>query len=308
MRDETEMSSLLSTLRQHGQGRRSLRLFSGNLLGAFGAVSALAQFVSPIVPASFPDPGKLALAAVGPCVLWAAVRARPRVRVRAEFRYPGMTIVVEPGDLFEWPSHLAVGFCDTFDTEPWPSGPINAESVQGQLVDRLYGGDLAKLDGALAAALNEVKPGEREAGRGWFARTRRPAEEPARYPIGTVAVLTDEPRLVFGVAYSRLGADGVARSSVEDLWLGLNRLWDAVYQRAHQEAVAIPLLGAGLARLDRLEAQDILRLILLSFVARSRERRVCRELRVLIRPEDLSRIDLPSIADFLRSLGAADDR
>jgi len=102
--------------------------------------------------------------------------------------------------------------------------------------------------------------------------------------------------------------DGVARSSVEELLLGLNRLWDAVDQRAHQEALAIPLLGAGLARLDYLEAQDILRLILLSFVVRSRERRVCRELRVLIRPEDLNRIDLPSIAAFLQSLGAGGAR
>lgn len=306
MRDETEMSSLLRVLRQPGQGRRSLRLFSGNLLGAFGAVSAVAQFVAPLVPASSADPGTWVPAVVGPCVLWAVARAWPRVRVRGGFTYPEMTVVVEPGDLFDRPGHLAIGFCDTFDTELSPRGLISAASVQGQLLDRAYGGDLAKLDAALAAALHKVRSEQRN------ARHERSADRlaggPARYPIGTVAVLEDEPRLIFGVAYSRLGADGVARSSVEDLWLGLNRLWDAVYQRAHQEPVAIPLLGTGLARLDHLEPQDVLRLILLSFVTRSRERRVCRELRVLIRPEDLPRIDLPSIADFLRSLGAADDR
>jgi hypothetical protein len=300
------MTPLLSVLRQPGQRRRSLRLFAGNLLGVFGAASAAVQFVGPLCPASSADPGRWTLAALGPCVVWAAVRARPLPRVRCEFKYPVMNVVVEPGDLFDRPEHLAVGFCDTFDTEPWPRGPISAASVQGQLLDRVYGGDLAKLDGALATALRGVRPAARPAGRDPWHHPR--ARRSVRYPIGTVAVLDDGPRLVFGVAYSRLGGDGVARSSVEELWLGLNRLWDAVYQRGQQEAVAIPLLGSGLARLDYLEAPDILRLILLSFVARSREHKVCRELRVLIRPEDLDRINLPGIADFLQSLGAAADR
>jgi hypothetical protein len=213
-----------------------------------------------------------------------------------------MTVLVEPGDLFERPEHLAVGFSDTFYSEVWPHGPISPESVQGQLLERVYGGDAARLSRALASALRRARP----AGTG--RRDRRRVAGSTRYPIGTVAVLEDGHRLVFAVAYSSVRGDGVARSSVEELLLGLNRLWDAVDQRGHQEALAIPLLGAGLARLNYLEAQDILRLILLSFVVRSRERRVCRELRVLIRPEDLNRIDLPSIADFLQSLGAAAGR
>lgn len=296
------MSPLLSVLRQPGQGRRALRLFSGTLLGAFGAVSAAVQFLGPVFPSAFADPGRLTLAAIGPCLVYAAVRARPRTSVRREFRYPGMTVVVEPGDLFDRPEHLAVGFSDTFYTDVWPHGPISPASVQGQLLERVYGGDAAKLSAAVTSALRGARP--TGAGR----RNRRRVGGTMRYPVGTVAVLDDGPRRVFAVAYSTVGGDGVARSSVEDLWLGLNRLWDAVDRRGHQDALAIPLLGAGLARLDYLEAQDILRLILLSFVVRSRERRVCRELRVLIRPEDLNRIDLPSIADFLQSLGAAADR
>ena len=296
------MSPLLSVLRQPGQRRRALRLFSVNLLGAFGAASAAIQFVGPVFPSAFAEPGLWTLAAVGPCLLWAAARARPRTHVRREFKYPGMTVLVEPGDLFERPEHLAVGFSDTFYSEVWPHGPISPESVQGQLLARVYGGDAARLSRALASALRRARP----AGPG--RRDRRRVAGSTRYPIGTVAVLEDGHRLVFAVAYSSVRGDGVARSSVEELLLGLNRLWDAVDQRGHQEALAIPLLGAGLARLDYLEAQDILRLILLSFVVRSRERRVCRELRVLIRPEDLNRIDLPSIADFLQSRGAAADR
>jgi hypothetical protein len=300
------MSPLLSVLRQPGQGRRALRLFAGNLLGAFGAASAAIQFVGPVFPSAFAEPGGWTLAAVGPCVVWAAVRARPRTRVRREFKYPRMSVIVEPGDLFTQPDHIAVGFNDTFNSEVWPRGRISPASVQGQLLARVYGGDAAQLDGALSTALRAARPAARQVGRARLGR--RHSGRAPRYPIGTVAVLEDGLRLIFAVAYSKVGEDDVARSSVEDLWLGLNRLWDAVDQYGHQEPVAIPLLGAGLARLDYLEAQDVLRLILLSFVARSRERKVCRELRVLIRPEDLDRIDLPSIAEFLQSLGAAADR
>jgi hypothetical protein len=296
------MSPLPSALGRPGQGRRSLRLFTGNLLGAFGAASAAIQFVGPVFPASFAEPGRWTLAALGPCVLWAAVRARPRLRIRREFTYPDMAVVIEPGDLFARPEHLVVGFCDTFDTDTSTQGLVSAASVQGQLLERIYGGDVRRLDGALAAALRGIRPVHRE------RRDRKRAGKLLRYPIGTVAVLEDGPRLVFAVAYSELGNDGLSRSSVEDLWLGLNRLWDAVYLHGQQGAVAIPLLGTGLARLDFLEAQDILRLILLSFVARSREQRVCRELRVLIRPADLNRIDMPDTAEFLRALGATADR
>lgn len=296
------MSSLPGTLRRPGQGRRSLRLFTGNLLGAFGASAAVIQFVGPVFPAAFAEPGRWTLAALGPCLLWAAVRARPRLRIRREFAYPEMTVVIEPGDLFDRPEHLAIGFCDTFDTDTGTRGLVSAASVQGQLLERIYAGDLRRLDDAITAALRGVRPASRE------RRDRKRTGKLVRYPLGTVAVLEDGPRLVFAVAYSKLGNDGLSRSSVDELWLGLNRLWDAVYLHGQQRAVAIPLLGTGLARLDYLEAQDILRLILLSFVARSREQRVCRELRVLIRPEDLDRIDLPDTAQFLRSLGAATDR
>jgi hypothetical protein len=292
------MSSLARTLRRPGQKRRSLRLFTGNLLGAFGAAAAAIQFVGPVFPAAFAEPGRWTLASLGPCVLWAAVRARPRSRIRHEFSYPDMAVVIEQGDLFARPEHLVVGFCDTFDTDTSAHGLVSAASVQGQLLERVYGGDVRKLDNALTTALRGVRPVRRE------RRGSKRAGKLLRYPMGTVAVLEDGSRLVFAVAYSELGNDGLSRSSVEALWLGLNRLWNAVYLHGQQGAVAIPLLGTGLARLDFLEAQDILRLVLLSFVARSREQRVCRELRVLIRPEDLDRIDLPDTAQFLRALGA----
>jgi len=59
--------------------------------------------------------------------------------------------------------------------------------------------------------------------------------------------------------------------------------------------------GSGLARVDSLDHENLLRLILLSFVAYSRTQLICHELRIVIRPEDVSRIDLIRVREFLRN-------
>lgn len=239
---------------------------------------------------------------VAACLVWGLGRARPVPRVQQVFRRPDMTVVVEAGDLFEQPAHLVVGFCDTFDTASAGGAVINGDSVQAQLLDRRYGGDVQRLDAELTTALAPVVPVARE------DRDHKPLGKLDRYPVGTVAVLGTRPRLVFAVAYSRIGNDCVAASSVEDLWFGLSRLWDAMHRHAQLERVAMPLVGSGLSRLDHLDQDSLLRLVLMSFIARSREGAICRELRVVVRPADLERIDMREVAAFLSTLASGLDR
>ncbi|MFF5184949.1 macro domain-containing protein [Streptomyces sp. NPDC000345] len=277
---------------------RVRRVFAGSVLVAFGVVSAVVQFFSQLFPAAFRHPGLVTAGSLGLCLAWGLARARPQGGVRQEFGRPGMTVVVEEGDLFDQPGHLVVGFTDTFDTLVDDGTVINDGSVQGQLLARRYGGDAAVLDAELAAALDGVAPVTRESAQD------KPRGKRDRYPIGTVAVLGARPRLVFAVAYSRMGNDCVASCGVQDLWLGLDRLWDAIRRHGQLERVTMPLTGAGLARLHDLDEDSLLRLILLSFVVHAWERPLCRELRVVIRPGELGRIDLPETAAFLAGLAA----
>ncbi|WP_460065254.1 macro domain-containing protein [Streptomyces sp. YKOK-I1] len=276
--------------------RRGRRVFAASVLVAFGAVSAVVQFVGQLFPDLVRHPGWVTSCSVALCLAWGLVRARPQAAVRQEFGRPGMTVVVEEGDLFDQPGHLVVGFTDTFDTLVDDGFVINDTSVQGQLLTRRYEGDAGRLDAELAAALHGVAPVVRERARD------KPRGKRDRYPIGTVAVLGARPRLVFAVAYSRMGADCVASSSVQDLWLGLDRLWDAVRRHGQLERVTMPLTGAGLARLHDLDEDTLLRLILLSFVVHAWERPLSRELHVVVRPGELGRIDLPETAAFLAGL------
>ncbi len=107
---------------------------------------------------------------------------------------------------------------------------------------------------------------------------------------------------VFGVAYTRMGNDLIAHSSVDYLWHSLNQIWDAVYLHGQRERVAIPLIGTEFARISCLDRDSLLKMILLSFVARSREDPVCRELIVIIHPRDYEKINLLEVDTFLQTI------
>jgi Thoeris protein ThsA, Macro domain len=275
---------------------RGGRLLTANLLVAFGLVSAIVQFVGQLFPHALPRAGPVTLSSLGICLLWALFRAYPRASIERDFGRPEMRVSVRVGDLFDQDAHLIVGFSDTFDTSTRNSRVINPTSVQGQLLHRLYGGDRRRLDKELAQALSRVAPQAVE------TRQSKRSGKLQRYAIGTVAVVGEPHRRVFAVAYSRMGNDLVAQSTVEDLWSSLSRLWDAVYLHGQRGRVAIPLLGSELARIDALDRESALRMILLSFVTRSRENLVARELTLVIWPPDLEKIDLLEVKAFLYTL------
>ncbi len=117
------------------------------------------------------------------------------------------------GDLFDQEdANLVVGFSDTFDTST-DDVVISRESVQGQLVDRLFDGRHRLLDAALRRGLKDVIPLATESVRA-KRRGRR-----TRYPIGTAVAVPVGKRRVFALAYSRLGNDLRARSAPADLRL-----------------------------------------------------------------------------------------
>ncbi|EXG81173.1 macro domain-containing protein [Cryptosporangium arvum] len=262
--------------------RRGLQAFAVHTLVAFGLVSAVLQFVGQFTSGPLPQPVGLILASLVVCLLWGWWQALPPRRIVHEFRRPDTSVVIEVGDLLDQECAIVVGFTDTFATRVGPGG-IAASSLQGQLLERRYDGDADRLTAELGDALPEAGPS-------------------ARYPIGTVAVLGGGPFPVYAVAYSRLDGSGIARATLLGLWLSLGRLWESLDRNAERAPVAMPIIGSGLARVDALDQESLLKMILLSFVARSRQGVVSRELRVVIDPRSQHRVDLREVAAFLKTL------
>ncbi|MDG4765909.1 DUF6430 domain-containing protein [Solwaraspora sp. WMMD406] len=244
--------------------------------------------------ARHPDDAELA-AIVG--ALREVADQQPRSILRHDVGSPRVRLTVLTGDLFaQDDAHLVVGFTDTFDTATSQDVVINSGSVQGQLLHRRYGGDRGLLDRELRTALQHAP----KAGGETRATKRR--GKLTRYPIGTVAVLNQDGRRIFAIAYSQMGNDLIARSTPDDLRRSLDRLWSAVGRHGQLGVVAMPLIGTGLARIDSMSRGDLLTTIARSFVAHSRREFVTPELRIVLRPGDVGQIDLLAVTAAVRAL------
>lgn len=234
-----------------------------------------------------------------------ALRAALRERHGAELLrhavpLPGrrVDVVLLSGDLFEQAgANLVVGFTDTFDTATDQDVVISRGSVQGQLVDHLFGGQRRLLDEKLRAGLRGVPAVGTESVRA------KPRGRRVRYPVGTTVAVPVDGRRVFATAYSRLGNDLVARSGHDDLRVSLDSLWASVAVHGMFRPLAVPLIGSGLARVTDLERGELAALIVDSFIdACRRHPALTPELRIVIRPGDLAVTDLSRVEKRFQEL------
>ncbi|MFI0409526.1 macro domain-containing protein [Actinomadura sp. 3N508] len=272
--------------------KRTLQLWAVTFLTCFGIASATAG----LIEALFNDPFKpfgayyLGAALLGCCTI-ATVRVWPRKSFSRYFPIPGTTITIVVGDLFDQDGHLIIGMNDTFDTDT--GSVIAPHSIQGQMLAREYGGDVTWLDEEVEKALRDVPPTHVE------SRTDRPRGKLARYPVGTVAVIGERHRRFFCVAYSTTDNGHVVHSSLDDLWRSLSEIWKAIRLYGERRTVSVSVLGTGLARISNLPPGDLIRLILISYMAASREAVIADQLRLVIHPPLAANLNLQEIEDFL---------
>jgi hypothetical protein len=284
----------MKALRADLRSRRFWALFAKEALAAAGLLALVFGLGDVLFDNPFKDWGLGAVAVVAiACVIWGLARAWPRP-IERRYRTPNTTISVIAGDLFDERAHIAIGASDTFDTKI--PRIISPESVQGQALALLWGGDVELLDRELDRAL------VRE------TRTEEIQKEgkTQRYPIGTVASVPQSGRRVYFVAYSEMNALNQARATTNGIWMSLLSLWAAVSRDGNGGAIAVPTIGGGQSRIAQiLPPQDSIRFIAFSFLLASRHERVCDELRIVVRPEDYDRLNRLEIQAFLDSLEMA---
>lgn len=236
---------------------------------------------------------------------------REEVRTAAESgdlvrrAFPGLDVVltVRRGDLFgQDDANLAVGFGDTFDTSTELDRIISRDSVQGQLLDRVFGGDQARLDEDLADELGKVSPVVIE------ELCDKHLGKPKRYAIGTTVPLSlpaDNRRTAFAFVHCHQDEGFVTRSTPEDIAAALNGLWTAARLRDMYKPLAMPVVGSGAARVKDLNRTQLIIKIIASFLGSCRENGRCAtELRIMVPGPDLVRTSVPEIRRYVRELGA----
>lgn len=158
------------------RSRRFLTRFVTDALAAGGLFAGALGLIDVLFLDAFKQwgvPGALAIVAAS--VSWGLFRAWPRP-IEHHYNAPNTIIRVLRGDLLEESGHIVVGGCDTFDTAT--PDVISPRSLQGQALERLWDGDVHRLDRDLEAAL------EHEPSVGSVAK----AGKSARYAIVTAAM------------------------------------------------------------------------------------------------------------------------
>jgi hypothetical protein len=270
---------------------RFWRWFFVHGFSAVGALVVLLEVINFVLPDGLPVDGwPLAMSIIAIAVGYGLVRAWPRP-IEQEFDKPQTRVRIVKGDLFAQDCHVVIGVCDTFDTLV-PSIIAN-NSVLGQALERLYGGDVAQLDQELSQAL---------AGLG-VVSTIAKAGKTEKYGIGSIATLRRGSLRAYFLAYCEMNEHNEAHSSADGIWKSLSILWQEVSRTANGGAVAIPVIGGGQSRVSQVvPAQDSIRLTILSFMFASRAKKVCDELRIVVRPQDFDRLDRLQLQAFLSSM------
>ena len=193
-------------------------------------------------------------------------------------------VVIRVGDLFEINAHKAIGTNVHFDSTL--GAQVAPNSLHGQAITKLFGGDSARFKKEVEASLLEQQAtGETVEGH-----------ERPRYPIGTTPVVDVGPKKLFlpAICHTELPSFK-ATADVDDLWVGLCSLWRSVRNGSNGLEVAIPLMGSGQAQV-RLSNTGLLRLILMSIVHESAEHEITKQITIILTKEGYQEIDLSSVS------------
>jgi hypothetical protein len=215
----------------------------------------------------------------------------PRQITAAKLSSPDSIIEIKIGDLFDEAGHLVIGTNDVFDTKL--GDVIKPSSLQGQFLTRIYNDDSSKLNGEIERALE----------RGQFTKKEDELKKRGkqwRYPIGTTITLGTGRRRYFFVAYSHMGNDLKSTSNADAIWHSLSQLWEEIRLQGQGTQVAIPVIGADLARTN-LPRMTLIKMIIISFIVASKEQFIAQKLVVVLYPPDLNSINLYDLHDFLVS-------
>jgi hypothetical protein len=177
--------------------RATRRKFTVAFLCCLGTLCGITSLFAAIYPDQLKTQGWPYIATVALLsATYAALIGWPRSAYSRHLSTPHTELRYQVGDLFDQEGHLVIGFSDTFDTQT--PDIISRESVQGRFLDRVYLGDVAKLDSHLSEALSDEPKIAIE------THQAKPRGKRKRYAMGTVAVIGSTERLYFCCAYSRI--------------------------------------------------------------------------------------------------------
>ncbi len=207
-------------------------------------------------------------------ILIVTYRLWPKKRFRFLIDKRDIVLEVVVGDIFNEMGPIIVDSNTVFDTDPTKISP---RSVQGAFTNR-FCNDLSKVDGEISSQV---------------------CQRPVKFGT-TVVVHGTNDKVAYFCAIAELNVSGVAKGTMEDLRLALGGLWNYLANNAEKTILNIPILGSGFSRIGAAR-EELIREIVLSFMAAVSEGAFCDGLRLVLFPNDIKRykINVQEIVKFV---------
>ena len=245
------------------------------------AVESLSTLLPRVAPKGLPwYLAFLVLAACGG--LW---RSWPKKRVEFPIPLSDSRFEIASGDLFASEAVAVVPVNEYFDGEL--GDHVSENSVHGQFILRILGGQTQSFFDLTSKALKETEPAE--------TGVSRRSGQYTRYEIGTVARLDVRDRRYLLAVLTHTDLDSLtASATVQDLWTCLEGVWKAIREHSNGGPAVMPLLGSGLSKIG-LPTARLIEIILISFAYHTKRAKITNKVTLLLQPHLLSEVDLKTI-------------
>ena len=213
-------------------------------------------------------------------ILISILLRRPIKSISIPFTEYDFCIDVRIADLFEMSGATMISTNTLFESDV-AGGKIAIDSLQGQFTAKYFTGNQNELIKKISEELESV-------------------DKSSPYPMGTTVPIHTHGKTFYFIAMAEIGEGGNASSTVADIKLALNGLWNYVRDNGELQELVLPVIGTGRGRIQ-IPRKKMIALIAESFVKASIEKKITDKLIITIRPEDAGKfkINLYDIKDHL---------
>ena len=260
-------------------------------LAAFGFFWLLVEPMGLFSPSSVPKGWATYFVLLGASALAALCMAWPKRRVSATIPGADVEVIVQVGDIFDARDNVIIGTNDMFDTHIG-DGIISNRSIQGQFVQKRFGGSVIALDTIVDHLTTDLP------------FTEDPTKlkgKTKRYAAGTCLLVTADGIRHYLSAYCRMGTNLKAETDVCTLLYSLEECWNQISDTGQNEGVSMAVLGAGFGRIGLTQTQ-LIQILVLSFINANRVQHVAPKLTIYVYPENAGHVDFAALRLWLRGV------
>lgn len=199
-------------------------------------------------------------------------------------------------DIFSQEGAKVIAVMDTFETE-FRDNLVDRNTLHGKVISKYYTDKEQILEDEISQSLKRTKSILLETNTSFIGKQDR-------YTIGTTVVVKPENEYFYWVAAAAQTESGNVIINPEYLIDALANLWQFIPTYGKQfDTINIPIIGKGVDRLPpEYTHQRIAREIANSFITSSKQKKVCKTLRICLYPKDSQYFDIPKLLDYINHL------